>query len=146
MEKHMIKIDEKTIQAILNIKVIIDKGIEAGEYVPYPKFVDNLFKYMETPAASFHHATTGISGEAGELLDASKKVWVYGQDFAIDNVLEELGDIRYYYQQCLNMLGLLDEDIQAINIRKLTKRYPEGMYTDEYAALRLDKKENQEKP
>lgn len=108
-------------------------------YVSYPTFVDNLFKEMDTVAASLHHATTGIAGEGGELLDVSKKTWIYGKPLDVEHLIEELGDLRYYYQQVLNMLGLSDKDIQAANMRKLMKRYPDGVYSDKHAQQRLDK-------
>jgi hypothetical protein len=34
------------------------------------------------------HCVVGISGEAGELLDAVKKTWVYGKALDHDNLIE----------------------------------------------------------
>lgn len=105
----------------------------------YAEFVDNLFKKMETPAATLMHASIGLSGESGELLDACKKDWIYGKELDIVNVLEELGDIRFYYQAALNHIGVTDEDIIEVNKAKLAKRYPDRVYKDEHAIARLDK-------
>lgn len=105
----------------------------------YAKFVNGLFKQMGTPASSLMHATVGISGEAGELLDAAKKHWVYGKELDRENIIEELGDLRFYYQAVLNQLDVTDEDIQNANKSKLAKRYPDSVYKDEHAIARLDK-------
>lgn len=105
----------------------------------YADFVNRLFKQMDTSAASLIHATVGISGEAGELLDAAKKHWVYGKKLDLENIVEELGDLRFYYQAVLNHLDLTDEDIQNANKAKLAKRYPDSVYKDEHAIARLDK-------
>lgn len=101
------------------------------------------------PNASAMHAAIGCAGEGGELLDCVKKVFIYGKDWvapdsktgqtALENLVEELGDFRFYYQKLLNMLGLSDEDIQAANFVKLSKRYASGHYTDAQALARADK-------
>jgi len=105
----------------------------------YQNFVEVLFKKMETPAATLMHASVGLSGETGELLDACKKQWVYGKPLDVENVIEELGDIRFYYQAALNHLGVTDEQVIAANRLKLEKRYPDLVYKDEHAIARLDK-------
>jgi NTP pyrophosphatase (non-canonical NTP hydrolase) len=110
-----------------------------GQVPDYPQFVEDLFKQLDTPASTLHHATTGLAGEGGEILDASKKTWVYNKKLDIENLIEELGDIRFYYQKILNMLNLSDEDIRDINTFKLKKRYPLGKYSDKHAQSRLDK-------
>jgi len=106
---------------------------------PYPEFVNNLMKTMATPAEELHHACTGMSGEAGEALDVSKKVWVYGKELDVAHLIEELGDLRFYYQATLNMLGLTDDHIRAQNVKKLRVRYAEGKYSDAAAIARADK-------
>src|SRR5437764_1204166 len=42
------------------------------------------------------HAILGISGEAGELVDAFKKELIYGKTLDIENLKEEAGDILWY--------------------------------------------------
>lgn len=101
------------------------------------------------PNASAMHAAIGVAGEGGELLDCVKKVFIYGRDWvapdsktgqtALENLLEELGDLRFYYQKLLNMLGLSDEDVMAANYAKLIKRYSTGNYSDAQALARADK-------
>jgi len=57
----------------------------------------------------------------------------------VAHIIEEMGDLRWYYQAMLNTLGLTDEDIQAANTVKLMKRYPSGVYSNQQAIERADK-------
>jgi NTP pyrophosphatase (non-canonical NTP hydrolase) len=52
------------------------------------------------------HATMGMATEAGELLDAIKKNWVYGKPIDYQNVIEELGDIEWYAEALRQALGV----------------------------------------
>lgn len=110
-----------------------------GRLPEYRVFVNNLFKAHDLASEELIHATIGMSGEAGELLDISKKVWVYGKELDLAHLVEELGDLRFYYQATLNMFGLTDDDIRAANMVKLRKRYAEGVYSDKAAIARADK-------
>lgn len=87
------------------------------------------------------HMAAGVSGEAGELLDALKKHCIYQKPLDVENVKEEIGDILFYLTGLLNELGMtLDECLKA-NHDKLTKRYPNFVYTNEDALKRADKME-----
>lgn len=111
-------------------------------YSRYPKFVADRTKKMPTTVQDLVHMTMGISGEAGELLDAVKKHYIYNKPLDIDNVVEELGDILFYIQGMLNFLGLPGcedlEDVILRNVEKLERRYPVG-YSDAAAIARADK-------
>jgi NTP pyrophosphatase (non-canonical NTP hydrolase) len=96
-------------------------------------------KGMETPALEMHHAATGIAGEAGEVLDLSKKVWIYGKPLDAEALIKELGDLRFYYQAMLNLLGISDGMVIAQNVKKLRARYSEGKYSDAQAIAQADK-------
>lgn len=84
------------------------------------------------------HMSIGISGEALELQDAVKKHVIYEQDLDIENVIEEIGDILFYTQGVINILGLDLNEIIQHNIDKLSKRYPSG-YSNDGAKNRADK-------
>lgn len=86
------------------------------------------------------HAILGISGEAGELLDAIKKHTIYNKPLDVENVVEELGDLEFYLEQLRQALSISREETLQANIKKLRKRYPSG-YSDKHAQLRLDKGE-----
>jgi len=45
---------------------------------------------------SLLHGAIGISGEAGELLDAVKKHVFYGKPLDVNNVKEEISDVLWY--------------------------------------------------
>ena len=86
----------------------------------------------------------GVSGEAGELLDAIKKHCVYQKQINMDNVIEEAGDILFYLTGLLNDLNISLEDCIKANMDKLSKRYPNGSYSNAAAIARADK-DNQPK-
>jgi NTP pyrophosphatase (non-canonical NTP hydrolase) len=85
------------------------------------------------------HMTIGISGEAGELLDAVKKHCIYNKPLDLVNVMEELGDLEYYMEGLRQVLGIRRDDILAANIKKLGKRYNDFKYSDAQAISRNDK-------
>jgi len=84
------------------------------------------------------HHTLGISGEAGEIVDAVKKHVIYNQPLDLDNLIEELGDLEFYLQGLRSAIGI-DRDITLIqNINKLSVRYGNS-YSDVAAKERKDK-------
>lgn len=84
----------------------------------------------------------GVSGEAGELLDAIKKVAVYRKPVDRANVVEELGDLEFYMEGLRQGLGITREETLLANINKLSKRYEGLKYSDSAAQTRADKQEN----
>ncbi|UUV44561.1 nucleotide pyrophosphohydrolase [Rhodobacter phage RcMotherGoose] len=91
--------------------------------------------------ADLWHMATGVAGEAGELLDAIKKHVVYKRELDRENVVEELGDLRFYMAGLMNRLGITEEEILSHNNAKLSKRYAAGSYSNEAAIERADKVE-----
>lgn len=85
------------------------------------------------------HVALGLSGEAGEFADAVKKHTIYNKDFDYENAAEELGDLLWYIALGCETLGITMSQLAEANIFKLQQRYPEK-YTDELAAMRMDKK------
>lgn len=84
------------------------------------------------------HMTIGISGEAGELLDAIKKHVIYNKDLDTSNIIEELGDIEFYLQGLRNTLNIDRDYVIEANRAKLDRRYIDG-YSDKAAQERKDK-------
>ena len=105
----------------------------------YSDFVAALFKDMGSDIDNLAHAAMGISGEAGELLDAIKKHWAYGKPLDKENVIEELGDLEFYMQAMRIQLGIPRFFIISKNVEKLSKRYHTGKYSDAQAVMRADK-------
>lgn len=85
------------------------------------------------------HMAVGISGEAGELLDAIKKCAIYNKPLDLTNVIEELGDLQFYIQGLMTSLDLNHEQVLKANMDKLSKRYSTGRYSDNQAKNRADK-------
>ncbi len=85
------------------------------------------------------HMAVGVSGEAGELLDAVKKAAVYNKPIDLANVVEELGDLEFYMEGLRQGLGITREETLQGNIAKLSVRYNGLKYSDAAAQARADK-------
>lgn len=71
------------------------------------------------------HAGIGMATEAGEFLDALKRMIWYGQALDLDNLAEEVGDLQWYSALAADAIGTPLVAIQQANLRKLQARYPE---------------------
>lgn len=111
-----------------------------GKMLRYDDFVSKLFK-KDAACGDLMHAVIGICGEAGELADAIKKHVVYNKPLDHANVIEELGDLRFYMQALQNLLGISEQRILQHNFMKLAQRYEGLEYSDEAAQARKDKQE-----
>lgn len=116
--------------------------------VTHPEMVRALAKSGDTIAeemtgdeAHAIHMMMGISGEAGELLDAVKKSVIYKKPIDRENVVEELGDMEFYMEGLRQGFGITREETLAHNITKLSKRYEGLVYSNEAAKERADKAE-----
>ena len=112
----------------------------------YSQMVDSLAKpgeqiLAEMTRSQAHnlHMAVGISGEAGELLDAVKKSTIYQKELDIENVIEELGDLEFYMEGLRQMLGITRAQTLAANMKKLEKRYDGFQYSNKKAQERADK-------
>jgi NTP pyrophosphatase (non-canonical NTP hydrolase) len=115
---------------------------------PYQQFVNSIVKsgaeivrQLTPTQAHLLHMAVGVSGEAGELLDAVKKHCVYQKQIDLDNIKEEAGDILFYLTGLLNELDMSLEECINANTAKLSKRYASGSYSNEAAIARADKVE-----
>jgi NTP pyrophosphatase (non-canonical NTP hydrolase) len=99
----------------------------------------------EITASDAHgiHMAVGISGEAGELLDAVKKAVIYRKPLDRENVIEELGDLEFYLEGLRQGLGITREQTLDANIAKLGERYQGFNYSDQAAQTRADKEPGQ---
>lgn len=115
-------------------------GSNFGKLLFYREFVAALAKPMGSETLDILHAAVGVSGEAGELLDAVKKTWAYNKPLDRENIVEELGDLRFYMQHLMNVLRITEQEVLEGNVRKLQVRYANG-YSDKAAQDRADKNE-----
>lgn len=109
-----------------------------NQQIRYDEFVRRLFK-LGSACGDLMHAAAGISGESGELIDAIKKHVVYNKPLDRTNVIEELGDLRFYMQAMQNLLGITEQEVMQHNACKLAVRYEGLEYSDEKAQARADK-------
>jgi NTP pyrophosphatase (non-canonical NTP hydrolase) len=100
---------------------------------------EHILQEMDGAAMHYLHMAVGISGEAGELLDAIKKVAVYNKPLDRENVIEELGDLEFYMQGLRDSLGITREETLEANMSKLSVRYAGYQYSDQAAQNRADK-------
>ena len=89
--------------------------------------------------ADLLHMAVGVSGEAGELLDAVKKAVIYNKEMDLENIIEELGDLEFYMSKIRQIVGVTREEILKQNIDKLGIRYAKGKYSNDQAQERADK-------
>ena len=124
--------------------VNINKGNQMSELTSeFEAHVRQLFVKPYDSCGRMLHAAVGIAGEAGELLDAIKKHWIYEAELDRENILEECGDSLFYVTALLDECGFTLADAMRHNMEKLAKRYPDG-YTDSAARDRADKVEDGE--
>lgn len=74
----------------------------------------------------------GLTGESGEIAEIVKKVFAQGHPYNDDvrrHLLNELGDLFWYLNLACTTLGVSFEDVWQLNVEKLRRRYPGGVFT-----------------
>jgi NTP pyrophosphatase (non-canonical NTP hydrolase) len=100
---------------------------------------NEIAENMSGEEAHLLHMAVGVSGEAGELIDAVKKAVIYRKPLDRENVIEELGDIEFYLEGLRQGVGVTREETLNANKAKLGKRYEGFKYSDNAAQTRADK-------
>ena len=104
-------------------------------------FISRL-EELENSGVEIHRLLTGavgISAEAGEFMEIVKKIIFQGKPANEDNLEHlkiELGDILWYVAQACLALDISLEELTDMNIKKLSKRYPEGTFDAYYSENR----------
>jgi NTP pyrophosphatase (non-canonical NTP hydrolase) len=80
-------------------------------------------------------ASAGLAEEAGEVLGLVRKHLFMHHDLDTSRLTTELGDALWCLAAAAGALGLSLEDVAAVNLAKLRRRYPEG-YTDDASVNR----------
>ena len=86
-------------------------------------------------------AAVGMSAEGGEFLEIVKKMIFQGKPYNDDNVRHlkiELGDILWYVAQACMALDISLDEITDMNIDKLSKRFPDGHFSEYYSENRKE--------
>lgn len=68
----------------------------------------------------------GLAGETGKVIELIKKYFYHDQKLDMIALIDELGDLLWYFTNILNEFELELSEIQIKNINKLYKRYPKG--------------------
>ena len=68
----------------------------------------------------------GLAGETGEVVDLLKKHLYHGKPLDRTALVKELGDIRWYLEYIMAASDISMEEVEAMNVAKLRKRFPEG--------------------
>ena len=120
-----------------------DKIIHSEMVTDLAKPGADILATLTPEKAHLLHMAIGISGEAGELLDAIKKYVIYNKELDVENVVEELGDLEFYIEGLRQGVNLDREHTLEKNIDKLARgpksRYKGGKYSDKAAQERADK-------
>lgn len=86
-------------------------------------------------------AALGITAEAGEFAEVVKKIFLQGKPYNDDNIFHmkrELGDILWYLAQACMALDTDFDELMAMNVEKLSARYPDGTFDVEYSENRKE--------
>jgi NTP pyrophosphatase (non-canonical NTP hydrolase) len=85
----------------------------------YTEFVRALFVNRSKGTQGVMHATMGMAGEAGELLDAIKKNYVYNKALDYTNIIEELGDFEWYAEALRQSLGVTRDFVDIVETSEM---------------------------
>lgn len=83
------------------------------------------------------NAILGSLGELGEIADQVKKHKYQGHSLHVLEIAKEIGDVLWYVNLLTEVTGYTLEEIAAMNIAKLEKRYPDK-FTSEASINRLE--------
>lgn len=64
----------------------------------------------------------GLAGESGEVVDLLKKV-IHGKELDRSKLVDEMGDVLWYFTLICNVTGLSFDEIMKHNMNKLNERY-----------------------
>ena len=105
-----------------------------------------IYRLQELEGQGFHSerlltAAVGATAEAGEFTEIVKKIIFQGKPVNEDNMFHlkrELGDIMWYVAQACMALDISIDDIIAMNVEKLSARYPDGAFDIYYSENRQE--------
>ena len=86
-------------------------------------------------------AGVGINAEGGEFLEIIKKMIFQGKPVNEDNLFHlkrELGDIMWYVAQACMGLDISLDEVLAMNVEKLSARYPDGAFDVHFSENRQE--------
>lgn len=108
-----------------------------SEYIQNALRTESPYQFEATGDVTprLEHGVMGAVTEVGELMAAIKKSKIYSRRLDRVNLVEEIGDVMWYFAILADELGVSFEEIWEKNINKLRQRYPEK-YSDERSETR----------
>ena len=94
----------------------------------FDEHANRLFVKPEDKMGKLVHASMGIAGESGELIDAVKKAWIYGKELDEENILEECGDALFYISVMLTQCNFTLGGCDASQHRKVETPLPRRLH------------------
>jgi NTP pyrophosphatase (non-canonical NTP hydrolase) len=110
------------------------------DFEEYKKECQRTSGIFDNYAESLCCYSMGLAGEAGEVVDYVKKLVFHGHKFSKEKLIEELGDVLWYFAMFTSICDLQIDEIMRKNIEKLYKRYPNG-FSKSDSIERVDEKE-----
>ena len=105
------------------IQEIEGKKITFEEYIEESK---RTYAWQGLPDIEVCMLCMGLAGETGEIIDYLKKVGFQGKIFQKEDLINEMGDMMWYFAMLCDFFHIKFEDILTNNIEKLRRRYPNG--------------------
>ena len=93
------------------------------------------------PSERLLTASVGMCAEAGEFTEVVKKIVFQGKPVNEDNLFHlkrELGDIMWYVAQACTGLDISLDEVLAMNVEKLSARYPDGTFDVHFSENRQE--------
>jgi len=110
----------------------VKRAVFYGEGEPFPRGWEPDFTDREW---DLFHAIIGMVTEGAELAEIALKM-AQGEAPNETNVLEELGDMRFYMELAAQQIGATEEGVRRANMAKLNERYENGVFTEQQALNR----------
>ena len=102
----------------------------ASETMTYDRAIREMSEYKLREVSNMSYAVMGLTGEAGEVANAFKKVIRDHQGVVSaevrDDIVDELGDVLWYVTAIAHELGFTLEEVAIRNNFKLEERYKNG--------------------
>ena len=116
-------------------------AVTSDESKDFLELSDRLVQLDEKGAniERLHTAGVGLNAEAGEFLEIVKKMIFQGKPWSEDNrehLVIELGDAIWYIANACMALEVSFDEVVALNVKKLKKRYPGGQFDVYYSENR----------
>ena len=113
---------------------------ESKDAVAFMNRIQDL-KEQKTEMHRLLTGAVGVCSEGGEFLEIVKKMIFQGKPWDEANIHHlkiELGDIMWYVAQCCMALDVPLDEITDMNIDKLSKRFPDGYFSEYYSENRQE--------